>query len=98
MEYKNEIKKLEQNKYAEAVRSVSRIYEALRQENFLKWINQYPDYWTTLCNTSKEDILPEYAEAVMQTLIDSNIIELQMVWLYKCGDVLDIFGKAIEQL
>lgn len=98
MQYDDEIEKLEKNEASEAIRGVGRVYEAVRRENFLRWIDKYPEYWHTMCEVDKKDISPEYAQAVMKTLLDSNILELQMVWLYKCNDVMDIFGNAFKDV
>ncbi len=95
MEYQEAIDKLKKDSSAKAILGVSKIYEEIRKRNFVRWTEKYPEYWLALCEMERKDITPEFAEAVMQTLKDSNILELEMVWLFKCGEKLDIFGNAI---
>lgn len=96
MEYEKYMKKLEHDGTLRTVIGISSIYEKLRKQNFIKWIKHYPEHWEALCKSEKKDITPEYAEEVMQTLLDSNILELQLVWLFKCGDKIDLLGNAVQ--
>lgn len=94
MTYQEATKILDKNHVGNLVRTISQMYEEMRQENFIKWIDDYPEYWLSICNMNVDEITPEYAEEVMNTLIDSNIVELQMMWLFKCGDSITLNGKA----
>lgn len=96
MNYEESMKRLNKDVISRGIIGISKIYEEIKRQNFVKWTEEYPEYWIALCEMQNEDITPEFAEAVMQTLKNSNIIELQMVWLFKCGEKLDIFGGAID--
>lgn len=96
MSYEESMKRLKKDAAARGIIAVSHIYEDLRQQNFVKWTEEYPEYWTALCEMDSEKITPKFAETVMKTLRDSNIIELQMVWLFKCGEKLDLLGRGID--
>ncbi len=95
MNYEEAAKDLEKDFLIRTMRALCHIYENLRQKNFLKWIDEYPEYWLALCKMDRDKITPEFAETVMETLIHSNIVELQMVWLLKCDQNLDIFGESV---
>lgn len=96
MDYEEKLKELDSDVDVMAVSGICTLYEKLKRENFLKWIEENPEYWNTLCGQNRKDITPEYAEKVMQALIDSNILELQLLWLFKCKNILDIFGCAVN--
>lgn len=96
MEYKEALKELGKNDLTEAVRGICKIYEVRRRENFLNWIKNNPKSWEIICHADYEDITPQKAEEIMSLLTDSNIIELQVMWLIRCGNKIDILGKAIE--
>lgn len=94
MDYKEQITSASKDDLLSLVTMITCINERMNYNNFMKWIEEYPEYWTALCNMHSDEITPEYAEKVMKTLIDSNITVLQTVWMFKCGDKIDIFGKA----
>lgn len=96
MEYNDLREKLGKDNISNLISSISSIYEKFRYDNYVKWVKSYPDYWGAICEMERSDITPEYAEKVMNTLIESNILELQLVWLFKCGNNLDILGNAAE--
>ncbi len=97
MNYRDIDELFKEDRVGKVARGLIQIYEARRQENLLKWIKEYPKYWADICNMNNEEITPDYAEKVMKTLIDSNIVELQMIWFLKCGDKVDIFGNKITE-
>lgn len=95
MDYENAIKELKGDSLASTIRTLCQLQEKIRRDNFLKWIKEYPEYWMALCEMDMKDITPNYAEEVMNTLIASNMVELQMAWMFKCSNKIDIFGDAI---
>lgn len=96
MKYED-VELLKNNNLAGIIRAICIIYEQKRHENFLKWVEEYPEYWKAFCRMDMEEITPNFAEEVMETLIASNLVDLQVAWLFKCGDNLDITGKAINE-
>lgn len=95
MNYKDQMKNINKDDLLSLVSTIISIHEEMKRDNLIKWIGEYPEYWIAICNMDTAEITAEYAEKVMKTLKDSNIIELQTVWMFKCGDKIDIFGKAI---
>lgn len=80
-------------------RAVDILYQACeihRKENFLKWIREHPEYWNYITTIDIKDITKEIALAVSKSLIESNIVELQVVWIYKCRFILTIDGDIAD--
>ena len=61
----------------------------------------HPEYWHMLCNPASPEtarsVTPEIAEQVMKTLQEYDQTELQMVWLFRYGTPLDVFGNATDE-
>lgn len=70
--------------------------EIRRKENFIKWIKQNPDYWEHITATELKNISRDIAVEVSKSLIESNIIELQVIWIYKCRHILTIDGELAD--
>ena len=49
MEYEDAIKRLKKDSTARAILGVSKVYEEIRKRNFVKWTENYPEYWHALC-------------------------------------------------
>lgn len=96
MDYEEKLKELDSDMTVKVVRGICSLYEEMKRENMLKWIEQNPEYWNAICGQGSKDITPEYAEKVMKALVDSNIVEFQLVWLFKCRNILDILGGAMN--
>ena len=74
---------------------------AYNRDKYVKWVEAYPDYWHMLCNPASPEtarsVTPEIAEQVMKTLQEYDQTELQMVWLFRYGTLLDVFGNATDE-
>lgn len=94
-------KELEKDSAAQIILALSKLYDKLRQQRLVKWVETYPEYWNMLCNPSSPEVAktvtPEIAEQVMKTLQEYDQTELQMVWLFRYGALLDIFGNASDE-
>lgn len=93
IEYEKYCAILDKNDSLLILRGLIKLSEDFRKENFLKWVKDNPNYWHSIYSDNKE-LTQEYATKVMESLINSNIIELQLIWLYKCKEhniIFDIF-------
>ena len=86
---------------AQIILALSKLYNQLRQQRLVKWVEAYPEYWHMLCNPASPEtarsVTPEIAEQVMKTLQEYDQTELQMVWLFRYGTLLDVFGNATDE-
>lgn len=96
MNYKEASEELRKNDFPNVIRGICKIYETRRRENFLRWIENNPEEWDYICHANYEDITPKRAEEIMSSLMNSSIIELQVYWLFRCGNKIDVLGNAIE--
>lgn len=94
MIYENRMKELDADNDTKLIRCIISFYKQFKQEHLLKWIDNHMEYWKALCETPPWAISPEYAETVMRELSESNNEELQIIWLYKCRDKLDLGGRS----
>ena len=78
---------------ADCLRAVARYYEILNRENLIQWIEENPNYWEAIHSLHSEDITEDLASQVMTSLRKSHIVELQVLWLFKCSKFLDLAGK-----
>lgn len=94
-------KEISETMYSEVeykiIRMVCQIYEQTRQDNLVKWVEDNPKYWNDICKLNCKDIKPEYAEEIMEALMSSHIIELQIYWLCRCSDKLGLDGKMADE-
>ena len=74
---------------ANHLRVVARYYEVLYRENLLQWIEENPTYWEATHSLASKDITEELFDLVMTSLRKSHIVELQLLWLFKCSMFLD---------
>ena len=101
MDSKDLYKELEKDNAAQIILALSKLYNQLRQQRLVKWVEAYPEYWHMLCNPASPEtarsVTPEIAEQVMKTLQEYDQTELQMVWLFRYGTLLDVFGNATDE-
>ena len=101
MDLKDLYKELEKDNAAQIILALSKLYNQLRQQRLVKWVEAYPEYWHMLCNPASPEtarsVKPEIAEQVMKTLQEYDQTELQMVWLFRYGTLLDVFGNATDE-
>lgn len=91
-QYKEEMKL---DTKAESLRAMARFYEALKNEDLIRWIEENPKYWEAIHSINEKDITKDLAVDVMTSLKKSHILELQMLWLFKCSNYLDLAGNLI---
>lgn len=72
------------------------LHERKRKAGIVQWVREHPGYWTALCETKAQELSPDYIESVAQSLKENHLLELQMVWLWKCRDIVDINGYLIR--
>ena len=101
MDSKDLYKELEKDNAAQIILALSKLYNQLRQQRLVKWVEAYPEYWHMLCNPASPEtarsVTPEIAGQVMKTLQEYDQTELQMVWLFRYGTLLDVFGNATDE-
>ena len=98
MNYEDLKKEMDKYPLCKVVRMLSEAYENKRRENLVKWAEDHPKYWEGLCWMDKKSITPEYAAEVMESLMNSHIIELQIYWLCRCSDKLSLEGKMTDEV
>ena len=92
MDSKDLYKELEKDNAAQIILALSKLYNQLRQQRLVKWVEAYPASPETA-----RSVTPEIAGQVMKTLQEYDQTELQMVWLFRYGTLLDIFGNATDE-
>lgn len=75
MEHKEILDEMNSDMLSSAVRTVCQIYDNMKRENLIKWIEENPDYWRDFCKLETGEITPEYAEKIMMSLVNSNILD-----------------------
>lgn len=50
MDSKDLYKELEKDNAAQIILALSKLYNQLRQQRLVKWVEAYPEYWHMLCN------------------------------------------------
>ena len=101
MDSKDLYKELEKDNAAQIILALSKLYNQLRQQRLVKWVEAYPEYLHMLCNPASPEtarsVTPEIAGQVMKTLQEYDQTELQMVWLFRYGTLLDVSGNATDE-
>lgn len=82
-----------QNPEAGLIHAICKLYERSRCDQICEWVDKHPDHWHVLCNMKANELSKEYMIEVAESIKSSHIMELQMIWLWKCKDYLDCFGN-----
>ena len=69
------------------------LYKELEKDNAAQIILAL----SKLSPETARSVTPEIAGQVMKTLQEYDQTELQMVWLFRYGTLLDIFGNATDE-
>lgn len=72
-------------------------YKKQQKSKLMEWIKTHPGYWTEICEGKIEDLSPEMMATIMFEIKKLYMPELEMVWLWKCRDVLDIEGHCVQK-
>lgn len=98
MDSKDLYKELEKDNAAQIILASQSSTTNCASQRLVKWVEAYPEYWHMLCNPASPEtarsVTPEIAGQVMKTLQEYDQTELQMVWLFRYGTLLDIFGNC----
>ena len=55
MDSKDLYKELEKDNAAQIILALSKLYNQLRQQRLVKWVEAYPEYWHMLCNPASPE-------------------------------------------
>ena len=102
MDLKDLYKELEKDNAAQIILALSKLYNQLRQQRLVKWVEAYPEYWHMLCCNpaspeTARSVTPEIAEQVMQNTAGIRSDRAaDSAWLFRYGTLLDIFSEMLR--
>ncbi|MDO4294051.1 MAG: hypothetical protein Q4C65_12600 [Eubacteriales bacterium] len=76
--------------------SVAQIQEELRRARLAEWVDRYPDDWELLLNPEGHEVDAKKAHEVMRSLQNFGQLELQVLWLFRFGNLLDVCGNEAD--